>query len=310
MAVAPVDAEGVIADEFRAGGRDRAVVGGPHDGQQGAAQEVAFALATGAGAIFSQHLQRQFRLVAIRPGNEKGFGFLEVEIDGGGGVGHAGIIAEAAQAGTLRDYSGEADESGEFPKPNHPIISFPPPFPYNTALASGIFRVTGVYMRRVVITGLGAISPHGIGAPAFWNALLEAKSSISPLTRFDPSAFTSHVAAVIPPFKTTDYVPKNYRKSVKIMARDIELAVAAADLAVRDAKLITRGIAEGTPEATLLAQGWFKPDPARMGCNIGAGLICADLNELTTAVAEVRNPDNSMNRTKRRAWKISRRCGC
>ena len=65
-------------------------------------------------------------------------------------------------------------------------------------------------MRRVVITGLGAVSPHGIGTQPFWNALLEAKSSITALTRFDPSAFESRVAAVAPPFKTTDFVPKSY----------------------------------------------------------------------------------------------------
>ncbi len=153
-------------------------------------------------------------------------------------------------------------------------------------------------MRRVVITGVGTISPHGIGAGTFWNALIEGRSGISPLTRFDPSAFAAHVAGVVPPFKTTDFVPKSYRKATKIMARDIELAVAAADCAVRDARLITRGIAEGANEAELLSKNWFKPDPARVGCNIGAGLISADLDELIAAVAEARNPDNSMNLSK------------
>ena len=153
-------------------------------------------------------------------------------------------------------------------------------------------------MRRVVITGVGAVSPHGIGPTPFWNALLEATSSITPLTRFDPSAFGAHVAGVVPPFKTTDFVPRSYRKSTKIMARDIELAVAAADFAVRDARLITKSMAEGAGpggEAELTAKGWFRPNPARMGCNIGAGLICTDLNELTEAMAESRNPDNTFN---------------
>jgi 3-oxoacyl-(acyl-carrier-protein) synthase len=104
-------------------------------------------------------------------------------------------------------------------------------------------------MRRVVITGVGVVAPHGIGTAPFWNALLEGKSSITALTRFDPSAFACQVAGVVPPFKTADYVPRSYRKSTKIMALDIQLAVTAADFAVRDAKLITRGIAEGTPEA-------------------------------------------------------------
>ena len=150
-------------------------------------------------------------------------------------------------------------------------------------------------MRRVVITGVGVISPHGIGTSAFWNALLESKSSITTLTRFDPSAFDCHVAGVVPPFKTTDYVPKSYRKATKIMATDIQLAVTAADFAVRDARLITRGTAEGTPEGELEKKGWYRPNPARMGCNIGAGLVSVDMDELTGAMVDSRNPDNSLS---------------
>lgn len=154
-------------------------------------------------------------------------------------------------------------------------------------------------MRRVVITGLGAVSPHGLGAPALWEGLLAGKSSITTLTRFDPAAFASHVAGVIPPFKTTDYVPKSYRKATKIMARDIELAVVAADFAVRDARLATKGILETTPleklPPTADGRGWTRPDPARVGCNIGAGLICADLNEVTSAMIHARNPDNTLS---------------
>lgn len=149
-------------------------------------------------------------------------------------------------------------------------------------------------MRRVVITGLGALSPHGLGAPAFWSALLEGKSSLAPLAHFDSSAFPARVAGAIPPFKTTDYVPKSYRKATKIMARDIELAVVAADFAVRDGKLATKEVLESSGEK-VLAEGFSKPNAARVGCNIGAGLICADLNELTAAMAQARNPDGSFS---------------
>jgi 3-oxoacyl-[acyl-carrier-protein] synthase II len=153
-------------------------------------------------------------------------------------------------------------------------------------------------MRRVVISGLGAISPHGLGAPAFWNALLESRSSISALTRFDPSAFSSQVAGTVPAYKATEYVPKSYRKATKIMARDIELAVVAADFAVRDGRLITKGIAEATPAEKLNGdpnKAWFKPDPARMGCNIGAGLISADLNELAGAMDCARTEEDTLD---------------
>jgi len=149
-------------------------------------------------------------------------------------------------------------------------------------------------MRRVVITGLGAVSPHGLGTEAFFSGLLEGKSSIGPLTRFDPTSFASRIAGVVPQFKTTDYVPKSYRKATKIMARDIELAVVAADFAVRDAKFVTRGIAESGKGDQLLAEGWSKFVPTRVGCNIGAGLISPDMDELTQAMVAARD-GNTLN---------------
>ena len=149
-------------------------------------------------------------------------------------------------------------------------------------------------MRRVVITGSGAISPHGLNAVDLWNGLLAGRSSTELLTRFDSSAFPSRVAGGVGSFKTTDYIPKSYRKAAKIMARDIELAVVAADGAVRDARLATRGIVEsaggGKPD-----DAWFAVEPRRIGCNIGAGLISADLNELAAAMAQAGRPDGTLS---------------
>lgn len=152
-------------------------------------------------------------------------------------------------------------------------------------------------MRRVVITGLGAVSPHGLGTQVFWDALVAGKSGIGALTSFDPAVFPSRVAGIVPAFKTTDYVPKSYRKATKIMARDIELAVVAADFAVRDAKLATRSVLEAAGEKVLTPEGggFFKTVPTRVGCNIGAGLICADLDELTAAMVIARGPDGSFS---------------
>ncbi len=79
--------------------------------------------------------------------------------------------------------------------------------------------------------------------------------------------------------KMSDYVPKSYRKSTKVMARDIEIAVVAAYEAVKDAGLKTKCLierGEAEPPAT--------HDPTRFGANIGAGLICADLTELSGAI--------------------------
>ncbi|MGC9260406.1 MAG: beta-ketoacyl-[acyl-carrier-protein] synthase family protein [Phycisphaerae bacterium] len=152
-------------------------------------------------------------------------------------------------------------------------------------------------MRRVVITGIGAVCPHGLTITDFWNGLTAMRSGIAPLSAFDPTTFPSRVSGQVSNFKTTDFVPKSYRKATKIMARDIELAVVAADGAVRDAHLATRGVLETfggkTPDAS-----WFEVDPRRLGCNIGAGLICADLNELTSAMALAKTEDGGLSLQK------------
>jgi len=136
-----------------------------------------------------------------------------------------------------------------------------------------------VKSRRVVITGLGPVTPIGVGVAAFWNGLLEKRSGIRRLQAFDPSFFPSQIGGEIDGIQIGDYVPKSYRKAAKIMARDIVLAVVAAHQAVRDAGLRTRcllerGEAEGEPNV----------DSTRFGANIGAGLICADLPELAEAL--------------------------
>jgi len=141
--------------------------------------------------------------------------------------------------------------------------------------------------RRVVITGLGPVSGVGVGIDPTWQAAAAGASGIAPIASFDPAGFACRIAGEVKDFKVNNFVPKSYRKAVKVMARDIELAVAAADLAARDAKLVTRGTAPGTGDAT----ADFKPtyDPTRVGAHIGAGLIAAELNELTEALATSRS---------------------
>src|SRR5438270_569469 len=127
--------------------------------------------------------------------------------------------------------------------------------------------------RRVVITGVGVVSPIGIGAKAFWENLLAGKVGVRRIARFDAGGFACQIAGEAPPYKIGDYVPKSYRKATKVMARDIELAVIAADDAMKDAGLKTKAYTD-TPEI----------NPQRFGCNIGAGLISAELDELTAAM--------------------------
>lgn len=131
--------------------------------------------------------------------------------------------------------------------------------------------------RRVYITGVGPISGLGIGLEPTWQAVTEGRSAIEPITAFDPAGFDCRIAAQVPDYKIGAYVPKSYRKATKVMARDIELAVIAADQAARDAGLATHGTAPDDPPTY---------EPSRMGCHIGAGLIAADLDELTAALAE------------------------
>jgi 3-oxoacyl-[acyl-carrier-protein] synthase II len=126
--------------------------------------------------------------------------------------------------------------------------------------------------RRVVITGLGAVTSAGVGADALWDSLVAGESTVRDITQFDASAYPSTVAGEVLDFSARKFVPKDYRKAVKVMARDIELAVGVADVCFRDSGIITRGI-----------EGEVNMDLKRLGCNIGAGLIACELDELASA---------------------------
>src|ERR1700729_2935298 len=133
-------------------------------------------------------------------------------------------------------------------------------------------------MRKVVITGIGVVSPIGIGAGAFWSNLISGQVGIRRVSSYDSGGFPCQIAGEVPAFKIGDYVPKSYRKATKVMARDIELAVVAADDAMKNAGLKSKAYGETTDFPS-----------ARFGCNIGAGLISVDLNELTGAMHVARD---------------------
>lgn len=134
--------------------------------------------------------------------------------------------------------------------------------------------------RRVVITGLGTVCGQGIGVEALWKGLCEGRSTVARIAAWDPSGFGSRIASEVKDYKVNSFVPKSYRKATKVMARDIELAVGAADQAVRDAGLMTPGIDAEKPRSYA---------GARNGAHIGAGLIAAELNELVEAMASSRD---------------------
>lgn len=135
-------------------------------------------------------------------------------------------------------------------------------------------------MKRVVVTGVGVICSIGIGSAAFWENLLAGKSGIRRITSFDPNGLHCQIAGECPEYKIGDFVPKSYRKATKVMARDIELAVVAADDAFKSAKLNSKAYSESVDF-----------DPKRFGCNIGAGLISAELNEITAAMHTARHDE-------------------
>lgn len=89
-------------------------------------------------------------------------------------------------------------------------------------------------MKRVVITGIGAITPIGIGKDNFWTSLLEGKSGIGSITRFDTEKHETKIAAEVKDFSPKDYMDK---KEAKRMDRFAQYAVAATHLAIEDGNI-------------------------------------------------------------------------
>lgn len=88
--------------------------------------------------------------------------------------------------------------------------------------------------RRVVITGLGAVSPFGIGVDKFWNSLVEGKSGLSTSELIDIEKHVVKISGEVKNFNPEDYLDP---KEAKKMDRYIQFAMVAADEAVKDAKL-------------------------------------------------------------------------
>lgn len=153
--------------------------------------------------------------------------------------------------------------------------------------------------RCVVITGLGLVSGHGLGHRPFWEALCAGRTAIGPIDAsrppgFDSAGFACRLGAVVLGLDAREHVPKSYRKAVKVMARDTEIAVACAALAVADAGLRTRA-SDAAPD------GPASPSypPARVGCHVGAGLIATEIDELASAMATAASADGGLDT---RAW--------
>jgi len=140
---------------------------------------------------------------------------------------------------------------------------------------------------KVVISGVGVISALGVGIDPLWEAMIEGRTGLHRIERFDPSGFASRVAGELAEdaFKVRKVVPKSHRKATKVMCRDTELAVGAAACAVENAGISTAGTGDEPPTI----------DPDRIGCHIGAGLISAEVNELGAALVTSKKNDGTFD---------------
>jgi 3-oxoacyl-[acyl-carrier-protein] synthase II len=117
---------------------------------------------------------------------------------------------------------------------------------------------------EVVVTGLGVVSPIGIGISAFWNSLASQTSGIRRLSQFDTSGIGIDGGAEVLNFDAKDFVKP--RKSLKVMSRDIQLGVVAASLAVEGSGV--------TPESV---------PPERLGVVFGADMMHCELEDISNA---------------------------
>ncbi len=124
--------------------------------------------------------------------------------------------------------------------------------------------------RRVVVTGVGLVSPLGVGTAETWDALLEGRSGIGPITKFDTAEFESRIAGEVKGFEPERWVEK---KEVKKSDLFIHFAVAASQMAVDDAGL---AIDEGNAD--------------RVGVVIGSGIGGFPMIERTHSTLLERGP--------------------
>jgi 3-oxoacyl-[acyl-carrier-protein] synthase II len=131
-------------------------------------------------------------------------------------------------------------------------------------------------MGRVVVTGLGLLTPLGVGAEPTWQGLVEGRSAIGPLRGYDPSSLSTRIGGEIADFAPQEFVTQ--RRQLRMMTRNDQLALAGATLAVRDAQLD-------------LATG----DLERAGLFVGSNKEISNPMSLLDGALVARNPDGSVD---------------
>lgn len=132
---------------------------------------------------------------------------------------------------------------------------------------------------NIVITGVGVVSPVGIGNDRFWDNLVAGRSGIGPLQSLSGSGLPCKLAAEIKDFDPLQYVYE--KKFLKVMSRDIQLGVSAASLAMKDAGFTSGQI-----------------DPDRLGVEFGAGHISFTPDELAEAARDFADPSQREGYTR------------
>src|SRR5712691_262529 len=138
---------------------------------------------------------------------------------------------------------GPAERHRNVEAQSHPVLysmgpgTLSPPFD-NSRGALRYFETT---MKRVVITGMGVVSPNGIGKDAFCRAILAGTSGVKRITRFDPAFLPVHIAGEIQNFDELAWVDARERKHV---SRSVPLAVAASAEAIADAGLAPQAMSQ------------------------------------------------------------------
>lgn len=137
--------------------------------------------------------------------------------------------------------------------------------------------------RDVLITGLGVISPIGVGREAIWESITGRRSGVRPLANLQAAGWLAPFGGNVVDFEPKEYIQP--RKSIKVMCREIQLASAAAELAWQDA---------GLGAATI--------DPERFGVVGAAGVLYCDLEELRIPFIEwLKQEDFDIHRWSRKA---------
>ncbi len=120
-------------------------------------------------------------------------------------------------------------------------------------------------LRRVVVTGMGLVTPAGLGGEPYWNAVLAGETVITRFPEGTSLDIPLKMAGILRDFKPEAFV--THRKQLKVMSREIQLAVAASHLALRDAD--------------------FHPEEDRRfryGISLGAGVLNTDLDEMSGGI--------------------------